>query len=57
MLYFTIKSCNAADDTMLLHHALFPEMLKGLGFLGSIYADTPEWKSIYAKGENLKRDE
>ena len=23
------------DDTMLLHHAIYPEMLKGLGFLGS----------------------
>lgn len=31
-------------DTMLLHHSLFPEMLKGLGFLGSIYTDEPAWK-------------
>ena len=31
-------------DTMLLHHALQPELEKGLGFLGSIYTDEPSWK-------------
>jgi uracil-DNA glycosylase len=35
----------AAHDTMLLHHALQPESLKGLGFLASIYAsDHGAWK-------------
>lgn len=33
------------EDTMLLHHSLFPEMQKGLGFLGSIYCGESEWKS------------
>jgi uracil-DNA glycosylase len=51
--------CN--NDTMLLHHALFPEMLKGLGFLGSIYSDEQAWKQMRGKGNNLrtnlKRDE
>jgi uracil-DNA glycosylase len=32
------------DDTMLLHHALQPEMEKGLAFLGSIYTDEASWK-------------
>lgn len=36
---------NAAEDTMLLHHALHPEAQKGLGFLGSIYTDAPAWKT------------
>ena len=45
------------DDSMLLHHALYPEMLKGLGFLGSIYSSEIAWKSMRTKGNNLKRDE
>ncbi len=34
----------ARHDTMLLHHALQPEALKGLGYLGSIYTDHGPWK-------------
>jgi uracil-DNA glycosylase len=45
------------DDSMLLHHSLYPEMLKGLGFLGSIYANEQAWKQMRGKGNNLKRDE
>lgn len=45
------------DDTMLLHHSLYPEILKGLGFLGSIYSEEIAWKSMRTKGDNLKRDE
>lgn len=47
--------CN--EDTMLLHHSLYPEMLKGLGFLGSIYSNEVAWKQMRTKGNNLKRDE
>jgi uracil-DNA glycosylase len=47
--------CN--DDTMLLHHALYPEMLKGLGFLGSIYSDEIAWKPMANKTNKYKRDE
>lgn len=36
----------AEEDTMLLHHAMQPEMEKGLGFLGSIYTDEPSWKHM-----------
>jgi uracil-DNA glycosylase len=38
------KIVNVFHDTMLLHHALYPEMDKGLGFLGSIYTGEPAWK-------------
>lgn len=45
------------DDTMLAHHALQPEMEKGLGFLGSIYTDEPAWKFMRAKHETLKKED
>lgn len=32
------------DDTMILHHAMQPEMAKGLGFLASLYTDELAWK-------------
>lgn len=46
----------AAEDTMLLHHSLQPEMKKGLGFLASIYADEGAWKEMRAKTETIKSD-
>jgi uracil-DNA glycosylase len=42
-----IKNPNFTDDTMLMHHALQPEMLKGLGFLGSVYTDELSWKFMH----------
>ena len=47
----------AAEDTMLLHHALQPESLKGLGFLGSIYSDESAWKQERRGTKTIKRDE
>ncbi len=47
---------HASEDTMLLHHALQPEMQKGLGFLGSIYTDEPPWK-VMRKAETIKRED
>lgn len=49
--------CLPKDDTMLLHHALQPEMEKGLGFLGSVYTDEPAWKFMRAKHETLKKED
>lgn len=46
----------AEEDTMLLHHALHPESLKGLGFLGSVYSDEGAWKHM-RKHETIKRDD
>jgi uracil-DNA glycosylase len=50
---------HAAEDTMLLHHALQPEMEKGLGFQGSIYTDEQAWKTSHRKkhNETLKRED
>lgn len=41
-----IAVTNATEDTMLLHHAMQPELEKGLGFLASIYTDEPSWKHM-----------
>ena len=42
-------------DTMLLHHALQPEMEKSLGFLGSVYTDEPSWKFMRTDHSTLKQ--
>jgi uracil-DNA glycosylase len=34
------------EDTMIAHHALYPEFRKSLAFLGSIYTEEPAWKSL-----------
>lgn len=45
-------TCEACEhDTMLLSHALYPELSKGLGFLGSIYSDEPAWKLMRRRGK------
>lgn len=47
-----------SEDTMLLHHALQPELPKSLGFLGSVYCNERAWKNLRPKySEKLKRDE
>lgn len=54
---FTPQSCT--EDTMLAHHSLYSELRKGLGFLGSVYANRPHWKqmSTFKKEEQLKHDD
>ena len=46
----------AAEDSMLLHHALQPEMNKSLGFLGSLYTDERQWKNMRKWDSTIKRD-
>lgn len=46
----------ASDDTMLLHHALQPELDKGLAFLGSIYTNEAAWK-FQRKNATAKRED
>lgn len=45
------------DDTMLAHHAMQPEMEKGLGFLGSIYTNEPSWKFMRTDIKTLKKED
>lgn len=44
------------EDTMIQHHALYPEMRKDLGFLGSIYTNESAWKLLRPRGEEDKED-
>lgn len=53
---YGIAVLGAEHDTMLLHHALQPEALKGLGFLGSVYTDEGAWKQDRGRHETIKRD-
>jgi len=46
-----------SEDTMLCHHAIQPESLKGLGFLGSIYSDEATWKGMAKHAKTIKRDD
>lgn len=43
----------AREDPMLLHHAMQPELEKGLGFLGSVYSEEASWKFM---GKGKKHD-
>jgi uracil-DNA glycosylase len=55
---YGIMPANCEHDTMLLHHALQPEMQKGLGFLGSLYTNEPAWKLMRPKGKGtIKRED
>jgi len=45
------------EDTMLTHHAMQPEMEKGLGFLGSIYTNEPSWKMMRTDIKTLKKED
>jgi DNA polymerase I-like protein with 3'-5' exonuclease and polymerase domains len=55
---FPIRTFNLQDDTMLMHHALHPEMKKSLDFLGSIYTDEAPWKIARPRGtRTMKREE
>lgn len=57
LMWMGIPTRNAKHDTMLRHHAMYPEMQKSLGFMGSIYCDESAWKLMYKEGESLKRDD
>lgn len=49
---------NVLHDTMLRHHSMFPELPKGLDFLGSVYTNEVSWKLMRLnKADTVKRDE
>ena len=53
---FGIPVANASEDTMLLHHALYPELPKKLEFLGSVYTQERAWKQWRPRGHQEKRE-
>lgn len=48
---------NYLHDTRLMHHALYPELPKDLGFMGSLWADEQAWKLLGGRGKARKGDE
>lgn len=56
---YGIPVLNAREDTMLLHHALQPEMEKSLGFLATIYTEELPWKFMrnHTKDEETLKKE
>jgi len=48
---------NIIEDTMIMHHALYPEMRKDLGFLGSIYTNEAAWKLLRPRGDDQNKKE
>jgi DNA polymerase len=47
---------NYSEDTRLMHHALYAELPKDLGFMGATYLSLPPWKTWRA-GKAHKKDE
>jgi DNA polymerase I-like protein with 3'-5' exonuclease and polymerase domains len=44
------------EDTMIAHHIQYPELQKGLGFLGSIYCGSQAYWKDMIKFENIKEE-
>lgn len=44
------------EDTMIAHHVMFPDLPKGLGFLGSIYCGSQEYWKDAVKWDNIKEE-
>ena len=58
LMKYRIRVRNFSEDTMLLHHSLYPALPKSLDFLGSIYANEQAWKRWRLRGdEDYKKDE
>jgi DNA polymerase len=53
-----IRVHNVTDDLMLEHHALWPELEKSLGFMGSVHTNERAWKTLRPRGDKAaKREE
>jgi DNA polymerase len=49
---------NCSEDTMLLQHALWPELKKDLGTLASLHTDEASWKMMrFRNRDDFKREE
>jgi len=51
LLYAGMPTFMPRHDTMLHHHAHYPEMKKSLGFMASIYCNESAWKQLYGRGQ------
>lgn len=44
------------EDTMMAHSIMYPDLLKGLGFLGSLYCGSQEYWKDLIKWDNIKEE-
>ncbi len=51
-----IRTMNLRHDTRLMHHALYPELPKDLGFMGATYTRQGPWKNWRSTHKD-KRDD
>ncbi len=51
-----MRTVNLRHDTRLLHHALYPELPKDLGFMGATYTEQGPWKLMRTHRKE-KRDD
>jgi DNA polymerase len=54
---YALRVMNYNRDTMYKHHALYPGMQKGLGFMGSLYANEGPWKQYRPKTKVEKAED
>lgn len=55
---YHIRVQNYTHDTMIRHHAMYPELEKGLGFMGTVYTDEAPWKLLRNRNkDNFKIDD
>jgi len=54
--HYGISHKGPYEDTMIMHHAMEPELPKGLGVLGSIYCNDIAWKQL-APHKSEKKDD
>lgn len=54
---YGIPLMNIEGDTMLIHHALQPELEKNLGFLGTMHTEEPSWKFMRKDIKTLKKED
>ena len=57
LLRHKIRVLAEIEDTMVMHHAMEPEIQKSLGHLGSVYTDEPAWKLMRLKTDYKKDDQ
>ena len=58
-IHFLLTRCGVVvrgeiHDTMVAHSVMYPELPKGLDFLGSIYCGSQEYWKDSVKFENIK---
>lgn len=54
---YGLRVRNPVHDTLLLHHALYPESPKALDFLGSVYTNEAAWKLMRKHKQTIKSED